>query len=76
MVLKVKEFEETKIESFLKIENVSPTCDVLRNDLENIQGLSIDLSKSGKRNKKLCWDVWKTKIFKSCLFQLQIFQKV
>jgi hypothetical protein len=54
MVLKVKEFEETKIESFLKIENVSSTCDVLRNDLENIQGLSIDLSKSGKRNKKLC----------------------
>jgi len=32
----------------------TPTCDVLGNDLENIQGVSIDLSKSGKRNKKLC----------------------
>jgi hypothetical protein len=54
MVLKVKEFEETKIESFLKIKNVASTSDVLGNDLENIQGLSIDLSKSGKRKKKLC----------------------
>jgi hypothetical protein len=32
----------------------TPTCDVLGNDLENIQGVSIDLSKSGKRKKKLC----------------------
>jgi len=44
------------------------TCDVLGNDLENIQGLSIDLSKSGKRKKRSFVEMFKKPKFLNVVY--------